>query len=104
MLSISEMNKNQEFMKFLDKHPIPTKYDESKKGVALKISKVWYSFRKGVWARWMAIRYGREIEKAVTTQLDSLRTSPQSSVQYMIDHKNHFDVVGLVSQQHDIVY
>ena len=101
MEAISEMNDNTAFQSFLEKHPIPVKYDESKRGVALKVSKLWYSARKGVWARWLAIRYKQEVQKAVSTQLDPLRTSPQSAVQYLLDHKDRFKVVGLVNRQND---
>lgn len=101
MESIAEMNKSPKFQEFLKKHPIPKMYDETKKGLALKMAKFGYSIRKGIWSRQMAYMYGKEIRNSVTTHLDALRTSPQSTINYMLNHKDQFQVIGLVNHRGD---
>jgi hypothetical protein len=101
MESMAELNKSRDFQDFIKKHPMPEKYDETKKGFALEMSKLWYSIRKGAWSRWMSFRYGNEIEKCVKTKLDALRTSPQEALIYMLDHKDQFEAVGLITHRKD---
>ncbi|MBX9703678.1 MAG: hypothetical protein K2X39_05950 [Silvanigrellaceae bacterium] len=103
MESLSELNNNKEFQTFIEKHPVPLKYDENKTGIALKLSKLWYSIRKGVWSRVMTIKYGDEIEKLVQTKLDPLRTNPQEAIIYMMDHKDQYEAVGLITHRSDFI-
>lgn len=101
MESLAEMNKSPKFQEFIKKHPIPAKYDDKLTGIRLKISKVWYSIRKGLWSRWFALANTKELKDSVTTHLDLLRTSPKSAVNYMMYHKDQFEVVGLAARESD---
>lgn len=101
MESMSELNKSENFQKFLQKHPCPMKYDDTKKGAALSLSKLWYSIRKGVWSRYMTIRYSDTIDKSLTTKIDALRTTPRKTLNYMIDHKDQYQVVGIITHKKD---
>lgn len=103
MESMSELNKSEKFQKFLKKHPMPHKYDEKKTGIALRMSKLWYSVRKGFWSRYVAINYGKKINKYLTTKLDALRTTPQAAINYMMDHKQDYSVVGLITREKDYI-
>lgn len=100
MESLAEMDKSEAFQKFIEKHPIPRLYDENKSGMALKISKLWYSIRKGLWARQLAFKHGQEIKNALHTHLDPLRSSPQDTVVYMMEDKN-YTIVGQIVRRSD---
>lgn len=101
MESLGEMKTSREFNAILEKNPIPKVYDQSKTGMDLQVSKLWYSIRKGVWSRWMALKYHNEVKKSIPTHLDALRTAPQNVVNYMLDHKNQFTLVGAIVHEGD---
>lgn len=101
MESMAELNKSPKFQEFIQAHPMPLKYDGTKEGIQLKLSKLWYSVRKGVWARWMTFKYSHQIEQSVSTKLDALRTNPQQALIYMMDHSEQYEVVGIVTRRKD---
>lgn len=97
MESMAEMNTSDKFQDFWENHPAPV-YQEG----GGKISDIWYSIRKGIWARWMSFWHAKEIDECVTTKLDALRTSPQDAVNYMMTHDDQFEVVGLINHTGDL--
>lgn len=97
MESMAEMNTSEKFQDFWENHPAPV-YQEG----GGKISDIWYSIRKGIWARWMSFWHAKEIDDCVTTKLDALRTSPQDAVNYMMTREDQFEVVGLINHTGDL--
>lgn len=101
MESLAEMSKSADFQEFISKHEVPALYDANKTGIALKISKLWYSIRKGLWARKLAFFHKNEIKNTVHTHLDPLRSSPQDTVVYMMEDPKHYTIVGQIIRQSD---
>jgi hypothetical protein len=102
MQALAEMKTNSQLKSFFEKHPPPKKYNETLKGTALKIAKLWYSIKKELWAFWMAICHHKELKKAFQAHLDPLRTAPHKVVNYMLDHKEQFEFVGTISRSGDL--
>lgn len=101
MESLAELENSKQFNDFIATHPVPKLYNENKSGLALKVSKLWYSIRKGLWAREMAIFHKKAIMEGMHTHLDPLRSSPQDVVIYMMQHDDEYQVIGQVIKSKD---
>lgn len=100
--AFGEMSRSEDFQEFIKLHPPPKGFDSNKKGIALLADKLIYSLKKGVWSRWNAMVHAKEIGDCFQTKLDFLRTSPQNVVQYLLDDKEHYEIVGIVSHEGDL--
>lgn len=101
MQTLAEMKENQKLQVFFEKHQPPKKYNDKLRGIALKISKIWYSIRKAFWAFGLAIRYRKDLTGAFQNQLDPLRTAPHKAVNYMINHNEQFEFIGNIIRRGD---
>lgn len=98
METLAEMKNSEKFTSFMKRHSIPKKPDQKKGGLARKVSDLWYSVRKGVWARQMALLHPIEINQSVSTKLDFLRSTPQDTVLYMTSHPDQYKVKHIISR------